>query len=77
VADVTNRPEILMAHPHWQIVFDFDGDLAAAPRRRVLDMVATDRIRVTGYHFPFPANGYVTRAGSGFRFVPADWSSAV
>lgn len=77
VADVTNRPEIMMAHPDWQIVFDFDGDTAAATRRRVLDMVATDRIRITGYHFPFPANGYVTRAGNGFRFVPADWSSAV
>lgn len=76
LADVTNRPEVMMAHPDWQIAFDFDGDQAAATRRRVLDMVATDRIRVTGYHYPFPANGYVARAGNGFRFVPADWSSA-
>jgi glyoxylase-like metal-dependent hydrolase (beta-lactamase superfamily II) len=77
LADLTNRPEIMMANPDWQIVFDFDGDAAAATRRRVLDMVATDRIRVTGYHYPFPANGYVARQGNGFRFVPADWSSAV
>lgn len=77
LADVTNRPEIMMANPDWQIVFDFDGDAAAATRRRVLDMVATDRIRVTGYHYPFPANGFVARQGNGFRFVPADWSSAV
>ena len=77
VADVTNRPEIMMANPDWQIVFDFDGAAAAATRRRVLDMVATDRIRVTGYHFPFPANGYVARQGNGYRFVLADWSSAV
>jgi hypothetical protein len=69
LADLTNRPEIMMANPDWQIVFDFDGDAAAATRRRVLDMVATDRIRVTGYHYPFPANGYVARAGNGFRFV--------
>jgi len=77
LADLTNRPELMMARPDWQIVFDFDGDAAATTRRRVLDMVATDRIRVTGYHYPFPANGYVARAGNGFRFVPADWSSAV
>lgn len=77
VADVTNRPEIMMANPDWQIVFDFDGDQASTTRKRVLDMVATDRIRITGYHFPFPANGYVTRAGQGYRFVPGDWSSAV
>ena len=81
VADITNRPEFMMRRPEWQIVFDFDGDMAAASRRRVLDMLATDRIRVTGYHFPFPANGYVARHVSGgvqgFIFVPGDWSSAV
>lgn len=81
LADSTNRPEIMARRPEWQIVFDFDGDAAAATRRRVLDMVATDRIRVTGYHFPFPANGYFARHVSGgvqgFMFVPADWSSAV
>lgn len=77
LADVTNRPELMARRPDWQIVFDFDGDAAAATRRRILDMVATDRIRVTGYHFPFPANGFFTRDGQGYRFVPADWSSAV
>ncbi|RVT95969.1 MBL fold metallo-hydrolase [Rhodovarius crocodyli] len=77
LADITNRPEIMTRRPEWQIVFDFDGNQAAATRRRVLDMVATDRIRVTGYHFPFPANGYVARQGQGFVFVPAEWSSAV
>lgn len=77
LADLTNRPEIMVMRPDWQIVFDFDGDAASAVRRRVLDMVATDRIRVTGYHYPFPANGYIARQGQGFRFVPADWSSAV
>lgn len=76
LADVTNRPELMMARPDWQIVFDFDGDTASATRRRVLDMVATDRIRVTGYHFPFPASGHVARQGNGFRFVPTDWSNA-
>lgn len=81
LADVTNRPEFMMRRPEWQIVFDFDGDAAAATRRRVLDMVATDRIRVSGYHFPFPAHGHVARHVSGgvqgFIFVPAEWSSAV
>ncbi len=81
VSDVTNRPEFMMRRPEWQIVFDFDGEMAAATRRRVLDMVATDRVRITGYHFPFPANGYVARHVSGgvqgFIFVPAEWSSTI
>ncbi|MBY0337498.1 MAG: MBL fold metallo-hydrolase [Acetobacteraceae bacterium] len=77
LADLTNRPEFMMPRPDWQIVFDLDADAASATRRRVLDMVATDRIRVTGYHYPFPAQGFVARQGDGFRFVPGDWSSQV
>jgi hypothetical protein len=46
-------------------------------RRRILDMAATDRIRVTGYHYIYPANGFIARMGDGFRFVPADWSNAI
>ncbi|MDB5380019.1 MAG: Glyoxylase, beta-lactamase superfamily [Rubritepida sp.] len=77
LADITNRPELMAPKPEWQIVFDFDGDMAAAVRRRTLDRVATDRMRVTGYHFPFPSNGYFIKDGAGYRFVPADWSSAI
>lgn len=73
LADLTNRPELLARRPDFQIVFDMDGDAAAATRRRVFDRVAAERIRVTGYHYPFPANGFIAREGQGFRFVPADW----
>ena len=77
VADTTNRPELLARRPEFHIIFDFDAVAAEATRRRIYDRVAIDRIRVTGYHFPFPANGYLTKEGSGYRFVAADWSSAV
>jgi glyoxylase-like metal-dependent hydrolase (beta-lactamase superfamily II) len=77
LADLTNRPEIMAPRPDWQIVFDFDGEMAAQGRRRVLDMAATDRVRVSGYHFPFPATGFIGRQGNGFRFVPSDWTDAV
>ena len=77
LADLTNRPEVMARRPEWHAAADFDGPLAATSRRRMLDMAATDRIRVTGYHFPFPANGFIARDGQNFRFVPAEWSSAV
>jgi glyoxylase-like metal-dependent hydrolase (beta-lactamase superfamily II) len=77
VADTTNRPELLARRPDFHIVFDFDAVAAEATRRRIFDRVATDRIRITGYHFPFPANGYLAKEGSGYRFVAADWSGAV
>jgi glyoxylase-like metal-dependent hydrolase (beta-lactamase superfamily II) len=77
VADTSNRPELLARRPDFHIVFDFDAAAAEATRRRIFDRVATDRIRITGYHFPFPANGYLAKEGNGYRFVAADWSSAV
>jgi glyoxylase-like metal-dependent hydrolase (beta-lactamase superfamily II) len=77
VADTTNRPELLARRPEFHIIFDFDAVAAEATRRRIYDRVATDRIRITGYHFPFPANGYLTKEGSGYRFVAADWTGAV
>ncbi|WP_165838696.1 MBL fold metallo-hydrolase [Roseicella frigidaeris] len=77
VADTTNRPEIFARRPDFHAVFDFDADLAEATRRRLFDRIAADRVRITGYHFPFPANGYLAKEGAGYRFVPADWSSAL
>jgi glyoxylase-like metal-dependent hydrolase (beta-lactamase superfamily II) len=77
VADTSNRPELLARRPDFHIVFDFDAVAAEATRRRIFDRVATDRIRITGYHFPFPANGFLAKEGSGYRFIAADWSSAV
>ena len=77
VADTTNRPELLARRPEFHIIFDFDAVAAEATRRRIYDRVATDRIRITGYHFPFPANGFLAKEGSGYRFIAADWSGAV
>jgi glyoxylase-like metal-dependent hydrolase (beta-lactamase superfamily II) len=73
LGDLANRPELFLRNPGWHAVFDFDGPQAEQSRRRVLDRAAADRARVTGYHFPFPANGYVVRDGDGYRFVPANW----
>ena len=77
VADTTNRPELLARRPEFHIIFDFDAVAAEATRRRIYDRVATDRIRITGYHFPFPANGFLAKEGSGYRFVAADWSGTI
>ncbi len=75
LADITHRPELFARRPDYVSLFDFDGAAAAAARRRILDRAAADRVRVTGYHFPFPSNGFITREGAGFRFVPADWNA--
>ncbi len=76
LGDVTNRPELFARNPSWHAVFDMDAQAAEATRRRVLDMVSTDRMRLVGYHYPFPASGFIARESDGYRFVPADWVAA-
>jgi glyoxylase-like metal-dependent hydrolase (beta-lactamase superfamily II) len=61
------------AHPDWYGSTDTDPEATVATRRRLLDMAATDRIPVVGYHFPFPGVGHVMRDGDAYGFVPALW----
>jgi glyoxylase-like metal-dependent hydrolase (beta-lactamase superfamily II) len=73
LGDTTNRPELFARNPGWHAIFDMDPQAAEAQRRRLLDRAATDRIWVTGYHFPFPIAGRIARDGDGYRYVRADW----
>jgi glyoxylase-like metal-dependent hydrolase (beta-lactamase superfamily II) len=75
LGDITHRPEVFARRPDLSSILDFDPAATVVTRRRVLDRVATDRLHVTGYHFPFPAHGFIARDGEGFRFAAADWSA--
>jgi len=76
-ADAASRPELFLRNPGWASVFDIDGAMAAATRRALFGRIADERAMMTAYHFPFPALGRVARTGDGFRFFPADWTSAL
>ena len=73
MTDVTNHYVMSLAKPEWQVRFDMDKEAAIATRKRILDMVATDKIPVTGYHMPFPAIGFVEKRDDGFRWVQASY----
>jgi hypothetical protein len=62
-----------LAHPDWEVRFDLDKAAAAASRRKVLGMLAAERMPMIGYHMPFPALGYVETRGDGFHYVPASY----
>jgi glyoxylase-like metal-dependent hydrolase (beta-lactamase superfamily II) len=76
-SDVTNHPALFVANPGWHLMFDQDPALAEKTRRKVYDMLVADRMRVQGFHYPFPANGYVEKDGNGYRLVPAPWSPVI
>jgi len=77
MSDLTNHPALFVRNPDWSAVFDMDADQARTTRRRMLDMASTERAQVAFYHAPFPATGHIAKDGSGFRFVPVQWTPAV
>ena len=77
-ADITAGMATLFArHPEWQFVFDTDRAQAVQTRLKLYDMAATEKMMLQGYHFAFPAMVYVEKSGTGFRLVPAPWSSSI
>ena len=72
-ADTANHYVWSLAHPDWEVQFDMDKAMAAETRRRVLGMLAAERMPMTGYHMPFPAAGFVQEEGDGFRWVPSSY----
>jgi glyoxylase-like metal-dependent hydrolase (beta-lactamase superfamily II) len=76
-SDVTNNPHLFLKNPGWHVQFDMNGPEAEATRRKFYDMAAADKMLVAGFHFPFPATGYVEKVGTGYRLVPAAWNPAL
>ena len=54
---------------------DVDSAQAIMTRRRIMDMAATDRLRIAGMHLDFPSFGHVVRDGDHYQFVPEPWRS--
>lgn len=72
--DFCNHYVLSLQRPDWEVRFDIDKAKAAETRRKILDMLAADRIPFTSYHMPFPALGFVEKsADGGYRFVPATY----
>jgi glyoxylase-like metal-dependent hydrolase (beta-lactamase superfamily II) len=67
--DVAFHDPLSYAFPSAESAFDTDPSEGARTRARVLDRLAGDRLRVIGYHNPWPGLGRVERAGEGFRFI--------
>jgi len=73
IVDLANHPVWSLAKPDWEVRFDMDKSAAAQSRRKVLGMLAADRVPMIGYHMPFPAMGFVAARGDGFEYVPAGY----
>jgi glyoxylase-like metal-dependent hydrolase (beta-lactamase superfamily II) len=71
IGDLTHHQVLLTLKPRLQFINDTYPEQAAKTRVRVLDMLATNRIPLLGYHFPWPGLGHVAKFGDGFQYFPA------
>ncbi len=69
--DIIHVGAVQFQRPDVTIAFDVDQAKAAATRASVMDMAATDGMRVAGAHLDFPGLGYVERQGQSYAWVPA------
>lgn len=72
-ADTCIHYVMAIQRPEWHVAVDDDKDKAVVTRKRILDLVATDRLFVSGFHMPFPGIGYVERSEGGYRWVPVSY----
>ena len=70
VGDIVHCAALQFPDPERSVGFDTDPALARASRKKVFDMVTTDRMLFSGGHLPFPAVGRATKSGTGYIFVP-------
>ena len=69
-ADTCTQYVMAVQRPEWHFEMDDDKDKAVATRKRILDMLATDRLFVASFHMPFPGIGYVEKGQGSYRWVP-------
>jgi glyoxylase-like metal-dependent hydrolase (beta-lactamase superfamily II) len=75
--DTVHVPEIQVARPQVTSEYDIDEPTAAESRRRVFDLVASERLLVAGGHLHMPGFAHVVSNGGSYRLVPERWSVVV
>jgi glyoxylase-like metal-dependent hydrolase (beta-lactamase superfamily II) len=69
-ADTLTQYVMAVQRPEWHFEMDDDKEKAVAARKRILAMLATDRIFFSSFHMPFPSVGWVDKWQGGYRWVP-------
>ena len=75
--DIVHIPDIQTRRPDVFMEPDTDGEAAVATRKRMFDMVATDRLLAAGMHMHFP--GFLNlawRPDGGYELIPELWDQA-
>jgi glyoxylase-like metal-dependent hydrolase (beta-lactamase superfamily II) len=72
-ADTFTQYVMAVQKPEWYFDMDDDKDKAVATRKRMLDMLASERLMFASFHFPFPGIGWIEKSAGGYRWVPQSY----
>jgi glyoxylase-like metal-dependent hydrolase (beta-lactamase superfamily II) len=73
--DLMHVAAVQFPNPAVTIRFDSDSAMAAAQRKKVFADAAAHGDWVAAAHLPFPGIGHLRAAGSGYVFVPINYSA--
>jgi len=75
--DIAHHHVLVTQNPRLEFAFDIDGKQAVASRLKLFDMLATQRIPLLAYHFPWPGIGHLGKQGEGYRYYSAPVQTAL
>jgi glyoxylase-like metal-dependent hydrolase (beta-lactamase superfamily II) len=61
---------IAVQRPDWHLDVDDHKEKAVLTRKRMLEMAASNRVPIAGYHMPFPGIGFIDKSTDGYHWVP-------
>ncbi|MEQ1616317.1 MAG: MBL fold metallo-hydrolase [Hyphomicrobiaceae bacterium] len=67
-ADITHHQILLTEKPRTEFAYDTDPKQAVTSRLKVFDMIASQKLPMLAYHFPWPGYGHLSKQGDGFRY---------
>lgn len=73
--DIIHAKAVQMPDPHVAIHFDVNQQQAIATREKILKQAADQGYWVAAAHISFPGLGHVQHDGSGYRWVPGNYTT--
>ena len=75
MGDLAHNSVVMFAKPAWTIGFDVSKKDAIATRLKMFDRIAGERMRVFGYHMPWPGLGNIRRVGAdSYQWLHESWA---
>jgi glyoxylase-like metal-dependent hydrolase (beta-lactamase superfamily II) len=77
LADLGHSPPLQMEYPRAEFARDTDPKQGVTTRLRTFDMVASGKIPIVAYHFPWPGIGHVAKTGDHYRYVAIEMQTVL